>query len=1562
MRDFDSYMASTANNNRFFTGLLISRSNLEGTSPQIPIIHLAKVKGMTPQSRGTRRTPGIYSKSLAAAALGVTLVASPAIVPAGIAPSTLTAAEAAPASTWPLVVTEIAPNNAGDDHYEFVEVTNTTDKPLTIGEGGYSLAYIYEDSDSTAKDVALAPEKPIELAAGETVTLWLSYTSDDGKVDSAAHTVEEFRAQWGMDPNARVERITGQGGMANGGNRGIRVLDSNSKEVSRSFYPKGSVAEDKSAQFRIPADSSVKSLEVLEGPAAPTAGKVDPKQLENRGAEPQPEEPADPVPAEDIPGPAADTTVGQLLITELVPDSTNTGEGDGYEFIEIYNPTTKPISLADYQVAYQYPGAGRKMGNQAVWPMEPADKVVEPGGTVIVWIKNGHNDDKTVDDFAKNYGVDPNSLTIVESHVGGMANGSLRGMEIQTRTGQTVSRVFYNEDGRDDTQADQGIHYAVNPENFQVSEIGEVSKATPGQAAPAKVPSKLVKLNKDTEKPALVDQTAKSLDPTKDAQITVKATDNVQVRRLTVSLQSNTDDKPMVKDLLANEDGTFTLTIPQADLTGKKYFEYSVEASDGTNIATIPLTRVAVEGTEQGPVRLNVSEKQYVSGTTRLSVSTDNASDQRTLAVDGTEVEANIPSLEKEPVFAIDATQTDAFFRNGVLVKDEVLTIFDQGFYENWVTVSTPVPHKYITKGEELQVDVAAGTKAKPGIDPNENNDDFNARNARLVLPDGRTLRAADYDGANGKLVEASNPEKIIQMGDSPGKVEILNAKFMIPDDAYTANAYQWDTTKVADGEHKVLGKNAAGDTVETTVIVDNTAPVITSSIEDGSEQRGEFTVDFEATDAGSGVASTSATFDGEKVASGTKFSSLTLAAGTHTLTIVSTDKLGNESKKTITFTTPVEQPSATLDTADGAGLNVCVDDSLSATATDPSKDDLSVSFREGYSTSLSEGTLAGTAGSVHDADQADRKGDALKAGEMTTAGSALPFHEFSTAVPKGAGEDSEIRVSWTGASNKGQRVRLLVWNTKTNSWEESQSLLTDSKSGEAKLEAIVPLKNHNVDGEIKALVQQGVGYAGADLSDRSGEEVGEHADDTPRSDYDYTFAWETDTQYYNDDEKIYHHQLAIHDYLLRVREKMNLQYLFHTGDIVDKIDNAEGWVRADETYKKLDDAKLPYGVLAGNHDVGHHNNDYSKYSKYFGKDRYENNPWYGGSYKNNRGHYDLISAGGQDYIILYMGWGPGDDEIKWMNDVLAQYPERIAFIELHEYMLTTGGLGPIPQRIYDEVIATNPNVRAVMSGHYHDAHTRVDEFDDNGDGTPDRTVTQMLFDYQGLPEGGLGYLRLMHFDNEQGRMTVRTYSPSLKDYDSEDESFEPIDQEFEVSYEALGLSPEEKTLTTNDARIDVLTTKEFGVHENVASGDTVSVPASALPEGDFSWYTLTTDPYGAKHYSEVRDASVTTAECGEDGGTTVDPDGTVKPGEGGKPGKGDEPENGNTGSTGGASSGTGHPGKGSHGSDASSAARPAKPSHGLPRTGAEVAGILAAGFALVAGGIAILRSRRFSR
>lgn len=149
---------------------------------------------------------------------------------------------------------------------------------------------------------------------------------------------------------------------------------------------------------------------------------------------------------------------------------------------------------------------------------------------------------------------------------------------------------------------------------------------------------------------------------------------------------------------------------------------------------------------------------------------------------------------------------------------------------------------------------------------------------------------------------------------------------------------------------------------------------------------------------------------------------------------------------------------------------------------------------------------------------------------------------------------------------------------------------------------------------------------------------------DLDRNSYDFTFAIESDTQYYNEDTSDnthivckYEHQLNIHDWLLANRSRMNIQYLFHDGDIVDDVDMISQWENADAAYKKLDEAVLPYGVLAGNHDVGHLTGDYTNYGTYFGEDRFINNKWYGESYKNNRAHYDLISVDGIDFIMMYV-------------------------------------------------------------------------------------------------------------------------------------------------------------------------------------------------------------------------------------------------------------------------------------------------------------------------------------
>ena len=127
---------------------------------------------------------------------------------------------------------------------------------------------------------------------------------------------------------------------------------------------------------------------------------------------------------------------------------------------------------------------------------------------------------------------------------------------------------------------------------------------------------------------------------------------------------------------------------------------------------------------------------------------------------------------------------------------------------------------------------------------------------------------------------------------------------------------------------------------------------------------------------------------------------------------------------------------------------------------------------------------------------------------------------------------------------------------------------------------------------------------------------------------------------------------------------------------------------------------------------------------------------------------------------MMYMGWGVEDEDIKWMNEVLAEYPDRIAFLNFHDYMLANGTRSGVGNKLYKEVVVPNPNVVAVLSGHYTGASLLKNELDDDGDGNTDRTVYQMLADYQGHADGGSGYLRLLHFDKESNQIYVNTYSP----------------------------------------------------------------------------------------------------------------------------------------------------------------------------------------------------------
>lgn len=1124
-----------------------------------------------------------------------------------------------------------------------------------------------------------------------------------------------------------------------------------------------------------------------------------------------------------------------LVITEILPDSSNMNGADAYEFIEIYNNSDKDIDFSDYKIYYNYPDSA----TDALWESVPSDVVIPSGKALVFWIKNGKNDSLTADDFNAKFNTNlVMNENLVEIYSGGMANSGARGVKITSNVKDELSYVLYNKGGTDDTTADKSITYKLDVYTGKVNMVSNSSVPTPGTITGEEKPDMTVKSVNAVNPPILTDNTPVSFDGESNIRFSVTALQgDASVKTVELFIKDNTMEGFEKYNLLRENGDDFGKDVLSVDQSGKKSYTYYFMVSDGTNKVTTDEKTIYSTNISEEDLTLNLAESQQIAGDTLIIGSSEKGSEIN-LSIDGDDITSKTkPSLSSNATFVFETSQTDTFFKNAVAIGEDVIGIFDDGTYDSWQTISYPISSDYFIKEEPLTISIHAGNKANPLEHNEENNDDFVVKNIRLILPNGLTLRPAEY----------ANPDSEIKMGDSTGKIEILDAVFTAPDSAYTGISYSWNTKEVTDGQHTVSVTD--GKKIKTvTVNVDNTAPYITTNI-DEKQYKGNNEITAEAVDNGTGVNSFTALLDGKKIQLPYSFSSKTLTSGEHTLVLTATDMVGNESVKTVIFTTPEENPDKAVNLSD----NGAAKPTLSATVSDPTNDKMTVVFKKGDSFSTVNGEISVKSGvsNISGEEPEEYNSEAMI---TTLSGYPTLTYEFDTnGVSK---TDDIIGVSWNGTSDKNAKISLYVQNT-NGSWDKVTTVKAN-ENGAVTINCEFDGANYLNDGKLRIMVQNGEGYAPksyaagtpANPTDNS-QITTENSEDLDRNLYDFTFAVESDTQYYNENlTDIYRHQVNIHDWILANRPRMNIQYLFHNGDIIDDFDQIYEWENADAAYKKLDEANFPYGVLAGNHDVSHKDEDYSNYSTYFGENRYSSNPWYGESYKDNKGHYDLISIDGIDFIMVYMGWGIYDEEIEWMNNILAKYPERKAILNFHEYLLTTKGFGEQPQRIYDEVVSKNPNVCMVLSGHYHSAATRVDQFDDDGDGVNDRSVYQMLFDYQGLAEGGRGYMRLMHFSLDNQTITVKTYSPSEDSYHSGamDDSLE----NFEIPFSEIGIESRQKSLSSGSLSVNLYHSDVIAEIKDAKSGSTVSAVWN-LTEGEYSgWYVEASDEFGGISRSDV--------------------------------------------------------------------------------------------------------------
>lgn len=256
-----------------------------------------------------------------------------------------------------------------------------------------------------------------------------------------------------------------------------------------------------------------------------------------------------------------------------------------------------------------------------------------------------------------------------------------------------------------------------------------------------------------------------------------------------------------------------------------------------------------------------------------------------------------------------------------------------------------------------------------------------------------------------------------------------------------------------------------------------------------------------------------------------------------------------------------------------------------------------------------------------------------------------------------------------------------------------------------------------------------------------------------------------------------------------------NIVFVAHLGDIVENgaygQDENEGeWQVADEAMSLLD-GHVPWGIVIGNHDFDdwwHPLEGSQKFLDHFGPWRFEGKPYWGGASPDGLSSYQYFYGGGRRFLMLHLLIDVPPETLAWAQSVLDGHPDLPAMISTHIYMKTTGRtlfsymdfydpawVGHSGQEIFELLVAPNPQVFFVNCGHISAERFQVSQNEAGQD------VFESLQDYQNREFGGSGWLRLLEFRPDAGVIDVKTYSPWLDAYETDESSEFTISMDFDA-------------------------------------------------------------------------------------------------------------------------------------------------------------------------------------
>ncbi|TLD72210.1 hypothetical protein FEM03_02310 [Phragmitibacter flavus] len=265
-----------------------------------------------------------------------------------------------------------------------------------------------------------------------------------------------------------------------------------------------------------------------------------------------------------------------------------------------------------------------------------------------------------------------------------------------------------------------------------------------------------------------------------------------------------------------------------------------------------------------------------------------------------------------------------------------------------------------------------------------------------------------------------------------------------------------------------------------------------------------------------------------------------------------------------------------------------------------------------------------------------------------------------------------------------------------------------------------------------------------------------------------------------------------------------DIRFVMHLGDITDH-NRPDQWQNARKAYDILHQAKIPYSLLPGNHDLGPDGkaadrstllNDYFKPTDYSNSSTVH---YFEPGKLENTAH--TISTPTGELLIIALEFGPRDAVIQWADKIAAGHPNHFIIASTHAYLFhddtryhlekygkeqkwnpKTYPLAKATdvnegEDLWQKLLSRHPNIHFMLSGHVL------------GDGTAHlispgkagQNIHQILSNYQAgvdpkRPYQGGGYFRLMQFLPDKKTVRIKTYSPWMDQFLTEP------NQQFEVT------------------------------------------------------------------------------------------------------------------------------------------------------------------------------------